>query len=117
MSGLTGGNLPFISGDSSASFTISTVDDSDRDSETLDLSFGDLPEDVSEGTQATAQVNINDTTPAPRSNSGGGVGGGYKISVQQTNRPPVFIEGANTQRFIAEDISIPTNPRHPCFRH
>ena len=111
--GLTGGKLSFISGDSSASFTISTVDDSDRDAETLDLSFGDLPEDVSEGTQATAQVNINDTTPAPRSNtggrSGGGVGGGYKISVQQTNRPPVFREGANTQRSIAEDVSIQTN--------
>ena len=113
VSGLTGGKLSFISGDSSASFTISTVDDSDRDAETLDLSFGDLPEDVSEGTQATAQVNFNDTTPAPRSNtggrSGGGVGGGYKISAQQTNRPPVFREGANTQRSIAEDVSIQTN--------
>ncbi len=113
VSGLTGGKLSFISGDSSASFTISTVDDSDRDAETLDLSFGDLPEDVSEGTQATAQVNINDTTPAPRSNTGGrsgrGVGGGHIISVRQTNRPPVFREGANTQRSIAEDVSIQTN--------
>ena len=110
VSGLTGGKLSFTTEDPSASFTITTVDDSDRDVETINLSFGNLPNRVSEGTQATARVTINDTTPAPRSNTRGRSGGdGYKISVQQTNRPPVFTEGANTQRFVAEDAANPTN--------
>ena len=79
VSGLTEGKLSFTSGDSSASFTISTVDDVDRDDETVSLSFGELPDAVSAGAQVTAQVTIGDTTPAPRSsrrsargNSGGG---------------------------------------------
>ena len=115
VSGLTGGKLSFSSGDSSASFSIATVDDSDRDDETLDLSFGNLPEAVSEGTQATARVNINDTTPAPRPNtrSRSGGGGGYEIPVQRTNRPPVFTEGANTRRSIAENAANPTNLGSP----
>ena len=113
VSGLTEGKLSFATEDLSASFTITTVDDSDRDVETLNLSFGELPEGVSEGTQATAQVNINDTTPAPRSNTRGRNGGGYKILVQQTNEPPVFTEGANTQRSVAEDAANPTNLGSP----
>ena len=118
VSGLTDGNLSFTSGDSSASFTITTVDDSDRDVENLDLSFGELPEAVSEGTQSTAQVNINDTTPAPRSNNrqrniGGGGGGGFTFSSQQTNQPPVFTEGGNAQRTVVENSVIPTNLGSP----
>ena len=70
---------------------------------------------MSEGTQATARVNINDTTPAPRPNtrSRSGGGGGYMIPVQQTNRPPVFTEGANTRRSIAEDAANPANLGSP----
>ena len=117
VSDLTDGKLSFESGDSSASFTITTVDDSDRDIETLDLSFGELPEAVSEGTQSTAQVNINDTTPAPRSRnrqrSSDVGGGGFKIPLQQINQPPVFTEGANTQRSVAEDAANPTNLGSP----
>ena len=117
VSGLTAGKLSFTTEDLSASFTITTVDDSDRDVETLDLSFGELPEGVSEGTQATAQVNINDTTPAPRSNdrgrSAGGDGGRYKIPIQEINQPPVFREGANTQRFVSEDAANPTELGSP----
>ena len=112
VSGLTGGKLSFASGDGSASFTITTAEDSDREVETIDLSFGELPESVSEGTQATAQVNIKDTTPAPISNTGGGRsegGGAYGILVRRTNQPPVFTEGANTQRFVAEDVANLTN--------
>lgn len=115
VSGLTEGKLSFTTEDLSASFTITTAEDSDRDVETLDLSFGELPERVSEGTRATAQVNINDTTPAPRPNTRGrsGGGGGYKIPVQQTNRPPVFTEGANTRRSVAEDAANSTNLGSP----
>ena len=109
VSGLTGGKLSFASGDGSASFTITAVEDSDSGAETVDLSFGDLPEDVSEGSQATAQVTINDTTPAPRSNTRGRGDGGYQILVKQINRPPVFAEGSNTQRSVAEDVANLTN--------
>ena len=116
-SGLTEGKLSFTKGDFSASFTIATVDDSDRDAETLDLSFGELPESVSEGTQGTAQVNINDTTPAPipntRGRSVGGVGGGFGIPVQQGNQPPVFTEGVNAVRSVPENAEIPTDVGGP----
>ena len=60
MSGLTDGTLSIASGDSSASFTVSAVEDSDSGPETLDLSFGTLPVRVSPGTQSTAQVTIKD---------------------------------------------------------
>ena len=111
-SGLTGGKLSFSSGDSSASFTIATVDDADRDDETIDLSFGDLPEAVSAGTQATAQVTVKDTTPAParkvqHSSSGGG-DGGASFQVQQSNRPPEFTEGGNAGRSVLENSAIST---------
>ena len=118
VSGLTGGELSFASGDSSASFTISTVDDADRDDETLDLSFGTLPTAVSAGTQATAQVTIEDNTPAPRVNRrsvGGnsGVSGGFGFAAQQTNQPPVFTEGVNAVRSVPENAEIPTNVGSP----
>ena len=118
VSGLTGGKLSFASGDNSASFTVSTVDDADRDDETLDLSFGELPTAVSAGTQATAQVTIEDNTPAPRVNRrsvGGnsGVSGGFGFAAQQTNQPPVFTEGGNAVRSVAENAEIPTNVGSP----
>ena len=123
VSGLTGGKLSFTSGDSSASFTISTVDDADRDDETLNLAFGELPDAVSEGTQAAAQVAIEDITPAPRSNrrsarsdggSGGGSGGNYYSRVAATvNLPPEFIEGANAQRLVPENVANPSNVGSP----
>ena len=116
VSGLTGGKLSFASGDSSASFNISTVDDADRDDERLDLSFGSLPTAVSAGEQATAQVTIRDTTPAPRANRrsvGGNSGGGVGFAVQQTNQPPVFTEGGNAVRSVAEDAGNPSNVGAP----
>ena len=60
VSGLTGGMLSLASGESSASFIITAVEDSDSGSETLDLSFGNLSNGVSQGTKATAQVTIED---------------------------------------------------------
>ena len=68
---VNGTPLTFASGDTSKTFTVSTISDSDMDDETVNLAFGQLPAAVGTGTQSTAQLTINDTTPAPRSNSGG----------------------------------------------
>ena len=58
--------LTFADTESSKTFTVSTNTDSDRSDETVDLAFGQLPAAVGTGTQSTAQLTINDTTPAPR---------------------------------------------------
>ena len=79
VSGLTSGTLTFDDTESSKTFTISTNTDSDRSDETVDLAFGQLPAAVGTGTQSTAQLTINDTTPAPRGGGGGGGGGGGTI--------------------------------------
>ena len=76
---VSGTPLTFASGDTSKTFTVSTTNDSDRNDETVNLRFGQLPAAVGVGSQATASLTINDTTPAPRSNTGGGGGGGGTI--------------------------------------
>ena len=70
---VSGTPLSFVSGEMSKSFTILTTDDSDRNDETVNLAFGQLPAAVGTGTQSTAQLTINDTTPAPRGGGGGAV--------------------------------------------
>ena len=67
--------LTFASGDTTKTFTVSTTNDSDRNDETVNLAFGQLPAAVGTGTQSTAQLTIDDTTPAPRGGGGGGGGG------------------------------------------
>ena len=120
---VNGTPLTFASGDTSKTFTVSTTNDSDRDDETVNLAFGQLPASVGTGTQSTATLTINDTTPAPRSNtksnSGGGGGGGgggsssysnYQRSSSPvyvpppSNNAPVFTEGDSTHRSVAENI-------------
>ena len=76
VSGLTNGTLTFDDTESSKTFTVSTNTDPDRNDETVDLAFGQLPAAVGTGTPSTAQLTINDTTPAPRGGGGGGGGGG-----------------------------------------
>ena len=76
---VSGTPLTFASGDTTKTFTVSTNTDSDRNDETVDLVFGQLPAAVGTGTQSTAQLTINDTTPAPRGGGGGGGGGGGTI--------------------------------------
>ena len=66
VSGLTNGTLTFADTESSKTFTISTTTDSDRSDETVNLAFGQLPAAVGTGTQSTAQLTINDTTPGSR---------------------------------------------------
>ena len=71
---VSGTPLTFASGDTSKTFTVLTTNDSDRDDETVNLAFGQLPAAVGVGSQATASLTINDTTPAPRGGGGGGGG-------------------------------------------
>ena len=119
--------LTFAIGDSTKTFTISTTDDSDRDDETVNLAFGTLPDAVGRGTQATATLTIDDTTPAPRTNTGGGnnngggnKGGGsngggsggshvYVYTPLPTNRAPEFTEGNRTERSVAEKTEAGIN--------
>ena len=72
----TGTTVSFASGDTSKTFTVSTTNDSDRDDETVNIRFGTLPASVGTGTQSTATLTINDTTPAPVNNGGNGGNGG-----------------------------------------
>ena len=107
--------VSFASGDTAKTFTITTTDDSDRDHETLSISFGQLPTAVGTGSQSTATLTINDTTPAPHTKSGGGGGGGgggsnnYRRSSSQvyipppSNSAPIFTEGDSTHRSVAEN--------------
>ena len=117
VSGLTNGKLSFDSGDTSASFTITTVNDSDRDDERITLGFGEFPESVEGGTRKTVRINIEDTTPAPRSTRprtrslGGGGGGG--VNAASDNNPPEFTEGGLTQRSVAENTGAANNIGNP----
>ena len=77
----------------------------------MNLSFGSLPPAVGTGSQATATLTINDTTPAPQTttNNGGGGntpnnrvptgntgGGGGTFYSPPANKAPEFSEGART---------------------
>ena len=92
--------VSIASGDTAKTFTISTTNDSDRDNETISIGFGQLPAAVGAGTQATTQLTINDTTPAP-GNTGGRGGGGsspaprtsLSVSFQQASY--IVTEGNN----------------------
>ena len=80
----TSTTVNFVSGETSQTFTISTTRDSDRDNETVSLGFGQLPAAVGPGTQSTAQLTIDDTTPAP-SNNGGNNPSPLSVSFQQAS--------------------------------
>ena len=61
---VSGTPLSFVSGEMSKSFTILTTDDSDRDDETVNLAFGQLPAAVGvRHRRLPPQLTINDTTP------------------------------------------------------
>ena len=99
LNGLTSGELPFVPGKTSVTFTLRANDDSDKRNETVKLQFGTLPNKIIAGTRTSVTVRINDDdnepppTPAPRpdpnpdpapvpslplppSTGGGGFGGG-----------------------------------------
>ncbi len=59
---LSATSVTIDSGDTSATFTVTAVDDSvDDDGESVNLAFGTLPDRVSPGTQSTATVNLTET--------------------------------------------------------
>ena len=127
VSGLPNGDLTFEDNESSKTFTISATNDSDRNDETVNLSFGQLPAamGMGTGTQTTATLTIYDTTPAPKTNTGGGNGGGsnngggnkgggsnggvYVYTPPPTNRAPEFTEGNRTERSVAEKTEAGIN--------
>ena len=66
VTGLSSGSLSFSARDTSESFTIETNEDMDCDDETINLSFGTLPDGVEEGSPSTATFQINDDScPIP----------------------------------------------------
>ena len=128
--------MSFAFGDSSKSFTISTTNDSDRDDESVSLSFGTINEAaVGTGSPATATLTIDDTPPVPRNDNGGGnddgnnndggtttktpggSGGGGSSTPSFTpppaNQAPAFSEGARTTREIPEKTPEGTNIGDP----
>ena len=56
----------------SASGTIATADDADRDDETFTVALGTLPLGVAAGSASSVQVTIDDDTPQPQVVGGGG---------------------------------------------
>lgn len=60
VSGLTGGNLTFNSGDTSRSFTIQANQDTDCDNQTVEITFGSLPSGVAAESPSTATLTIDD---------------------------------------------------------
>ena len=83
---VSGTPLTFASGDTSKTFTVSTISDSDMDDETVNLAFGQLPAAVVAGTHPTSQLTIEDTTTA-----------------QSTNAVPEFASDATTTLFVPEN--------------
>ena len=120
VSGLTSNALAFAPGDSSQSFTIRAVSDSDRSDETVSLGFGDtLPNKVEAGGRNTATVTISDddrvTNANDRDNNRDTLNSSDSsddddpepiqkiVNVSPpANRPPVFTEGVSTERSLAE---------------
>ena len=93
---VNGTPLTFVSGDATKTFTISTENDSDRDDETVDLAFGQLPAAVGTGSQATASLTINDTTTEP-----------------STNAVPEFASDATTTLLVPENTPAGENIGDP----
>ena len=93
---VSGTPLAFASGDTSKTFTVSTISDSDMDDEIVNLAFGQLPAAVVAGTQATSQLTIEDTTTA-----------------QSTNAVPEFGSDATTTLFVSENTPAGENIGDP----
>ena len=67
---LSANSVTIAGSSTSATFTVTAVDDSvDDDGESVNLAFGTLPDRVSPGTQSTATVNLTETDSTPPSAS------------------------------------------------
>ena len=115
VTGLTGGDLAFVPGDSSKSFTFEALQDTDTSDETVTLGLGQLPAKVTAGSQTTSVVTIDDddSVPPPSrrrpSGGGGGGGGGNFGSSAPGNKAPVFTEGTSASRSVAENTAAGVN--------
>ena len=122
----TSRTVSIASGGSSGTFSISTTNDSDRDNETVSIRFGTLPPAVGTGSQSTATLTINDTTPEPRNNNPGNNGGNtggtttkrpssnfIPSNTPPANKVPEFSAGARTSREIPEKTPEGTNIGDP----
>ena len=109
----TSRKVSFASGDASKAFSISTINDSDRDDETVNIRFSSLPAAVGTGPQSTASLTISDTTSAPRSttntntNSGGGGGGGGSSSKSNSGSGGGGGGYSNYQRSSNSPVYVP----------
>ena len=120
VTGLTNGALAFVPGDSSRRFTFEALDDTDTNDETVTLGFGQLPNKVTAGSQASTVVTIDDDDPVstpkrrrPSGGGGGGGGGGYYSSSSGANKAPVFTEGDSASRSVAENTAAGVNIGKP----
>ena len=111
VTGLTGGALAFVPGDSSKSFTFEGLQDADTSDETVTLGLGQLPDKVTAGNRPTSVVTIDDDDPVhpPRRRSGGGGGGGNYGSSSSENKAPVFTEGTSASRSVTENTATGVN--------
>ena len=80
--GLTNDRLTFGAWETSAMFTIRTNPDVDNDDETVNLGFGALPSGVATGTPSSAT-----------------------LTIEETNVPPTFVEGAAATRSVTENTT------------
>ena len=101
VAGLSGGALAFDEDDESATFTISArTDNNDDDGETVNLSFGTLPEGVAAGTPSTATVTIAEPAVASFDASSYAVFEGAELTVTvRLDRP------------ASQNLEIPINVR------
>ena len=122
----TGTTVSIVSGDNSGTFSISTTSDSDRDDETVSISFGNLPTAVGNTSPTTATLAITDTTPALVNVNPGNfvenIGGSTtRLPNSSFNAPytppanqaPTFNDGDSTERWVAEMSPEGTNIGHP----
>ena len=100
MSGLISGDLAFVPGESSKTFEISALRDNDGNDETVDLGFGSsLPTRVTDGTQNTATVTIDDNYVPPPP----------QRPPPPSNKVPSFPPAEDGRRTIAENTESGQN--------
>ena len=99
VSGLSSNAISIALGGSSGRFTVTALQDSDSDNETLNLAFGSLPWGVTAGVRGTARVTINDDDPASTTDDD---------DEDPPNNPPRFVEGINAERSVDEEMPAGT---------
>ena len=121
VTGLNNNALSISPGDSNRSFTFRALHETDRNNETVNLGFGDLPNKVNAGARDTATVSITDDDVLVRAinDDDDYDDDDYDDDDQEEkseidplsnivdsdtsgNRAPVFVEGVSTRRTVPE---------------